>query len=361
MLSLDLIKALAAQLVFWHHAILYGPVADSAWRAWPGLTDWLLDDAKMAVQVFLVVAGFLAIQSLDKRFPPAAHPRVAEMFTLAWQRYRRLAPAYLLTCAVVLVTGIFVREVLRQPTADEVSAGQVVANVLMLQDIIGFDGLSAGLWYVAIDLQLYVLLLSLYFLARSLCRGHAEGRAVFLALVLVMSALSLLVFNRDADLEAWAVYFFFTYGCGVLAYCVSRSGRSGLRALAVVCVGATVAWALQDEWRPRVVVSMVTFMVLCEIGSIEPVLRRLCGGVWAALAQWLAQSSYHFFLIHYTVLLLGFGIVSAGWPGSPGANTLGFGLAWLGSMALAGGMLHVIEPWLTRPLQRRGPGRSEFR
>ncbi|HWU85444.1 MAG TPA: hypothetical protein VN028_08910, partial [Rhodocyclaceae bacterium] len=50
----DLLKAVAAQLIVFHHLSAYGPVAAVLGRTFPTLSHWLYDYARMAVQVFVV-------------------------------------------------------------------------------------------------------------------------------------------------------------------------------------------------------------------------------------------------------------------------------------------------------------------
>ena len=47
-----------------HHLAFYGPMSDHAAPLMPGLIHWLADPARMVVQVFLVVGGYLAALSL---------------------------------------------------------------------------------------------------------------------------------------------------------------------------------------------------------------------------------------------------------------------------------------------------------
>jgi hypothetical protein len=54
---------------------------------------------------------------------------------------------------------------------------QIIAHIFLLQDILGFDALSAGIWYVAIDFQLFVLLLGILWMARTITGGAEWRRA----------------------------------------------------------------------------------------------------------------------------------------------------------------------------------------
>ena len=61
---INLMKAGAAQLIVLHHLAFYGPMSDHVRPMWPSLIEWLSDTARIAVQVFLVIGGFLAAKSL---------------------------------------------------------------------------------------------------------------------------------------------------------------------------------------------------------------------------------------------------------------------------------------------------------
>ena len=68
--AIDWLRAVAANLLVWHHLCFYGPLADVAYPLAPVLLDWLADPARYVVQVFLVVGGFGTAQHLA-RLPAA--------------------------------------------------------------------------------------------------------------------------------------------------------------------------------------------------------------------------------------------------------------------------------------------------
>ena len=49
---IDFLRALASQLIVWHHLAFYGPLSDIAYPLAPLAIDVLYDYARMAVQVF---------------------------------------------------------------------------------------------------------------------------------------------------------------------------------------------------------------------------------------------------------------------------------------------------------------------
>jgi peptidoglycan/LPS O-acetylase OafA/YrhL len=322
----DTLKAFASQLIVWHHLAFYGPMSDVARPHAPGLLGWLADDARIAVQVFLVVAGFLAARSLLER------SRI-DLPRLVWQRYLRLVRPY----AVALVVAVLAAWAARQLVPDHPdapaapTAGQLLAHLFMLQDIAGIDALSAGVWYVAIDLQLYALLAGLLWLSQ-----RAAGLA--LPVVAAVMLLSLLWLNRQPELDVWAPYFFGAYGLGVLAYWMSqRPRRLGWAAL----LAGVVLLALAFEWRSRILVAGVTAVALVLAAD----LRHPGGAVAAALAR----ISYPVFLIHYPVCLVMGAAVLRFWPDSVAVNVLGMVAAWL--LSLAAGAL--LQRWLEPPVQAR--------
>jgi peptidoglycan/LPS O-acetylase OafA/YrhL len=115
------------------------------------LIDWLARDARIAVQVLLVIGDSLAAKSLTLHgLSGPANP-----MTTVLRRYTKLAPpffvAILLAVAAPWLAG-------RWMTHDTISippsARQLFAHAFLLHDVFDYDALSAGAWYVAIDLQL---------------------------------------------------------------------------------------------------------------------------------------------------------------------------------------------------------------
>ena len=74
---IDAFKALASQLIVLHHLAAYGPLSVAARQIAPATVDWLYDYARMAVQIFLVIGGFLG------RWVRKVTPRAALLGTLA--------------------------------------------------------------------------------------------------------------------------------------------------------------------------------------------------------------------------------------------------------------------------------------
>ena len=161
---IDALKAVASQLIVLHHLAFYGPMSDLAQQIAPALMHWLSQDARMAVQVFLVVGGFLAARSLA---PGGVLVSSASPWALLRSRYLKLVPPY----AVALVLGMACAALARawmthNATPAAPGGWQFVVHLLLLHDILAVEALSAGVWYVAIDFQLFALLVGVLWLAR---------------------------------------------------------------------------------------------------------------------------------------------------------------------------------------------------
>ena len=287
---IDLLKIVAAQCIVLHHFALYGPLSESLGLAAPELSKWLYDYARMAVQVFLVVAGYLAARSLGQT-PLPAHGLLRSI----WQRYERLVTPFLLAlCITVLVSAIARPHLDGDLVPDAPSLAQWLAHASLLHSVLGVESISAGVWYVAIDFQLYAALALLMWLA--------HGRHwLRVALVASMAIASLAWFNLDAGFDTWALYFFGAYGLGALSWWAGLRTRYSGFALALYCLTLLAGLSsLALDFRERIALAMGVSSVLLAFGTAQLQMpRRLQGWV-----RQLGNSSYALFLVHFSVLLL---------------------------------------------------------
>jgi peptidoglycan/LPS O-acetylase OafA/YrhL len=205
---INLLKAGAAQLIVLHHLAFYGPMADQARPLMPALIDWLDEYGRIAVQVFLVVGGFLAAKSLS----PQAHPGIANPVGTIWRRYIKLAPPFMMAMLLAIVASALAGLWM---THESISApptlSQLSAHLLLMHDVLGYEALSAGAWYVAIDFQLYALVTLLLWSVGRFSKLRSRTWLMPVAIALCVS-ISLFYFNRDAGWDVWAPYFFGSYG-----------------------------------------------------------------------------------------------------------------------------------------------------
>jgi peptidoglycan/LPS O-acetylase OafA/YrhL len=358
--GVDALKGLACVMIVWHHLVFYGPMWDVVQPWLPGLTSWLFDYGRMAVQVFLVLGGFLAASALA----PQGRATFSRPGRLIFRRYLRLARPYLVALAVTVLVAALVRPWFHHPSVPAApTLWQLLTHVFMLQDVLGQEALSAGIWYVAVDLQLFALSVLLFSAARQVQQRWTGAPALLaflgVGLVVVLAVSSLFVFNRLEGLDATWLYFFGYYALGMLAFWASTAATaktgSGRRWLLAIAVLGGAALAL--DFRGRLVVALVTAFVLVALQQRVWTTRAM---TWLPRRQLalLGKMSYSIFLIHFSVCLLVNALVSHFWPTQLLANALGllaaFSLSLLAGAALYGGVesRRVLSPG---GLQRSDP------
>ncbi len=346
----DVFKTVGCLAIILHHLAFYGPMADVVRDAWPSVAAWAVDalntHGRAAVYGFLVVGGFLAARSLAPD-PASCSPTrfPSGIFRTILLRYARVAPAaWVAIVAAILAAAVARSWFIHEATPEPASVAQIIAHLFLLQDILGIDGLSAGLWYVAVDFQLYVLFVLLVN-ALGGRRAGVDLRAVILLLALLGWAL----LARFSALDAFGVYFVGAYLLGVLAAWVPSGAAGGLAAARqhmigwlVLLVPCAVALLSVPRFRTALAVLLAILLVLRPAASI---LRHRLWRVGSDL-------SYAAFVIHYPVCLTVNAAVSR-WAGAnPWINLAGLISAVLLSYAAAL-MLDRAVAWLALPARLR--------
>jgi peptidoglycan/LPS O-acetylase OafA/YrhL len=219
--------------------------------------------------------------------------------------------------------------------------GQFLAHLFFLQGILGLDSISAGVWYVAIDWQLYAIL--------AIMLGMFPGYRSAVWMLLVLCVASLLYFNRHGDYENYFIYFMGAYGLGVLAQLCKNFPDKAVNRFAQIFISiiglVIVVSSFHEFWLRNILAYMVAIALIFW-------------GDWAYKDQkqahkrpqhqskthklvnvilWGSRRSYCAFLIHFSFILL--------------ANTLY--IAWGmdqrhdGVMALALMMIAIAASWAT--------------
>lgn len=333
----DALKAVGAQLIVLHHLSFYGPMSDTVYQVWPAVIGWLSQDARIAVQMFLVVGGFLAARKLAPQAQLLTHRPWREVRS----RYRRVTLPYLAALLIgVVCTEIARRWMVHDSLPDRVEFWQFVAHALLLHSVLDVDSLSAGVWYVAIDFQLYALLVALLWLGR-----RAGARPVHVVTLVFLGVLaSLYVFNRDPDWDDWALYFFGAYGMGALAYWFSLPRRRARRVLALGVLVLGAGLALYLDFRARIAVALAVALLLAW-GSVRGFLYH-----WPrsrVLAR-MSDISYAVFLLNFPVALVFNAVFSRFMPHTLWWQAAGMVLAWWACNAAGAAFHDRVELRLTR-------------
>lgn len=333
--TIDLLKALASQIIVLHHLLLYTPMSPMLQAEWPTLLGLVADEGRYVVQLFLVIGGFLAAQSMFGLLEKNKNIAVWPLFK---KRFMRLAkPFWVALFAAVLLGWLGSQIAMHDEISGLPGLGQVLAHALLLHDIVEVEALSAGVWYVAIDLQLYTLLLAGSWLGQKLGTfERIEAGQVLLLLAVSMTLASLWLWNRNAEHEEWAWYFFGAYGMGVLAW-HAHDKRWKLAASALIT--GMLAIALWIDWRERLLLTGIAAVLLMNSAHIEQFVSKLV----IRPVRWLGDVSYSVFLIHYGVAVFASSVVIALGLSSFAEMLTAFLLTWATSV-LAGWLLfHGVE------------------
>lgn len=319
----DLFKAIAAQLIVLHHLAFYGPVSVALAVASPLMADWLFEYARMAVQAFIVMGGYLAARSLNNADRGTLLPSI-------FKRYFRLALPFIAALALTSLVAALIRPGFDDEMMPAVpSFMQALSHILLLHGVLDYESLSAGAWYVAIDFQLYVLFALLLWGSRNAPRWH-------LLVVVALTVASLFHFNRHSELDNWALYFFGAYGMGVLAFHIGQRARPLPWLGALAAVGTT---ALCVDFRGRILVALCVAVALVLLrNAAMPRDSKL-----ARRVAYFGLNSYSLFLVHFSLCLLGNALFTyMGWR-SPAEGVAMLLLIWLASNLLADVFYKQVE------------------
>lgn len=349
-LLIDGLKALAAQTIVIHHLVSYGPMSAAAGQAAPDLVAWFITYGRWAVQVFLVIAGFLTARAFCEREGALSRP-----WSLVAKRYIRLVWPF----GVAVTLAVFAAALARFWTDDEILPAapgwiQFLSHWLLIHGVTGQDSLSTGVWYVAIDFQLFALTILLLWTARALrWRGWAP------LLIGMLTVVSLIWIRTWQDWDNWAPYFYNAYGVGLLI------GWLGLRESAqldwvrwvLIAVLGVLGWQLVTIPNGRLALILLTGFLLWL--SAHPVGRATAAlPIWEGrigdVIHYLGSTSYALFLLHFPVSML----VNAAqdrfdWT-SPGEGLIAMGVAWLLSMLVADVFYRTVERQGVRLSRRIG-------
>lgn len=361
---IDGLKALASLLIVAHHLAFYGPMAHTAGRLAPEFFEFLARDARMVVQIFLVIGGFMAARTLA----PKGRLLTEQPWATLGQRAARLVVPYWFALGLTIIASHLASLFMDHPSiSPPPGLLDLALNLLLLSQIAGRESLSAGAWYVAIDLQLFALTLAILGLAQGARHIGWTPRAqrwLGLGLLSTLTVAALFVFNLDAELDAWALYFMGAYGLGMAAWWFSQPGQSRSWFVATLLVASlALSWA----WRDRLVVALLTAAALfvwrrhsdraaARVGARPPPVSA--SGPIARLIATLGTRSYALFLVHFPVCLVVNSLFTVFAPPSPVAQLVGVVTALAASLVAA----RFFYDWVEAPvlaltkLKRSAPG-----
>jgi len=343
---LDLLKATGCLVIVMHHLSVYSPMFDRVMLLAPLQLAALYNHGQLAVQVFLVVGGYLTANQFLRPLPAYLQvlPAHFSVLKLLWKRFLRLEIPLMAALTLTLCATAMVRPWFPHTSLSAVpTLWSLAAHLLMLQDLLGVQALSAGIWYVAIDFQLYAMVLLTVWVAAKLhsWQPRLKLQGLMVLLWLILTALSLDWWNRQSNMDVQGLYFFGSYGLGMLAYRV-RLSRLSARGWCVIFMLGLIALWLEPRLRMGLAWGMALMLAIWperDQAKVDPPWLFFGRNVFSSIAR----RSYSLFLSHFAISLVVSAVwFNAGWQG-PWVNLLGMLLSFALSLVAGSLMYRWVE------------------
>ena len=308
----NLFRAIAAFWVLSEHCMV--------WGGWYGIP---IPPAKIAVDLFMIISGFLMAANAEARntFEPLSTARNRTRFWL--RRYFRIAPAYYLSLALAVLIGSFFlggyQELQKlnpaqwpagsvyDPARFEYSPRNILLHVSFLFGLHPTHSFSTFLpdWSLSLEMQFYAAFPFLYLAMRRFgCVKSALviGLPVF-ALGLVISSR---VFYYEPSLLLFKLNFFLA---GMVLHRALTGNERGMRRFALAAA-ALLLVSLDRRYGSYGVVPPLLLLGMLALGRWEETGRTPAWISWvinSRLVRFASDTSYGVYLFH------GFLISSTGW------------------------------------------------
>ncbi len=288
---LDAVKGIAACVIVGHHLSEFSPSAHLAHQFAPSLMYAIYNYGLFAVHIFFVFGGFaLAIATSEK---PISWRQACSSFVV---RYMRLVVPYLVMLLLLItVSWSRITSGMNPPLIDSFSWWQFLAHVFFLQDVFGFGNLSAGTWYLCIDIQyvgLYLLMQAVLHSVGKIVKKDLSNPIMMATFLVPLGMISIWYWSRN---QANDTFVFFFLGPIVLGTLVAWQWKRMIPSWVLLFYTVGMVSSLAIEFRPRLLVALGAALILYVVvrnGRDPQVPRSLL---------WLGRISYCLFLIHYLV------------------------------------------------------------
>lgn len=305
---IDALRGIAAFGVACYHIYRYGPLPEIAEPVVPSFLGACFDRGWTGVQMFFVISGFVIAYTLRDALVTPGY-----LANYAFRRSLRLDPPYWATIAFVLLVHAVMSlhlgfvSPLDVPSAMEtpVTAKLLAAHVLYLQNILGYDNLSAGFWTLCIEIQFYLLYVVGYgiaqkFPSRTKQREADAGPVPLLILFAPVAVASLFLWNLDSSNDMWIIHFFCMFFLGMTAWWALDGRVPGWVFWAYAAtIAGRLAWDVRGgrNFSVDLSVALVAGIAIYLVGRAG----KLATTLNFRPLQYLGRVSYSLYLIHFPV------------------------------------------------------------
>ncbi|HEV8298915.1 MAG TPA: acyltransferase [Acidimicrobiales bacterium] len=283
---LDALRGLAAFFVVVNHLgeriELFRP--DLPAIAW----TWLTDYTSLGVLVFFGISGFVIAHSLRNVVVDSA-----SFGNFMTRRVVRLTPPYYAALALALVVNAGSAYIKNEDWAFP-SAGRMIAHLLYLPDLLNMEMINGVHWTLYVEVQFYLSLCALVWVAQRLRTRSASLSVGFMALC-GTAALTWPLFALRHGREHYFLPYWYSFLLGVFLYWHYR--HTAPRWLTWSYLGLLgMAWALHQD--SLVGASFLTGVFIVLASEKDRMQRWLRQRPW----QFLGKISYSLYLTHSPIV-----------------------------------------------------------
>lgn len=289
----DALRGIAAVAVLFHHAVTSTVMAGPLEHVLPRFALWTGENAKLGVQIFFVISGFVITLSLR-----ATQMRSGEIANFAIRRQLRLDPPYFTVLAFCLMQWAIERSVPSLVTPPVPRLQEIVANVLYLQNVLGVPSIVPVAWTLCIEIQFYVAFVVLLWVCSLGTPPRTPRATIATAAVTITGLIS--VFLRGTQLAPWFIFHWHHFAAGALCLWSLRTrDRAPTVGLAMLLAGTTVAGFVIPNRVGDSMAGIVTTLAIFAVGRAG----RLTDMLGHSVFQYLGRVSYSLYLVHFAILL----------------------------------------------------------
>lgn len=282
---LDFFKAIATQFIVLHHLSSYGIFSQLLESSFLTIKYFFFDYGRLFVQVFLVLGGFLAGVKLTK-----TNNVLIEII----KRYLRLAVPMMLAISLMITVSTSIKFNLDNLTdwnwlTNLHSFLQIFSHIILAQDLLHQESLSTGVWYVAIDFQLFIMVMCLCLIYK------ISSRDILIKTIYALIITSL--FFTPSQYDNIAIYFFYSYGLGLLIYCIKHAKNVIYHFLFITLLFSI---ALFIDFKIRVLLAYLCASILLLVIKMHYDHKFFSN----KLFTFLSKNSYSTFLTHFSIVMI---------------------------------------------------------
>lgn len=287
----DGLRGLAAVWVMVFHLHDRGAIGEAFVSWWPWVLRWLAGIGYMGVDIFFVISGFVMAYALrdDRVSAPFAGRFVV-------RRSLRLDPPYWAVIGILLLEGIGWRLWSGPEHGGLPSLGRLLAHLVYMQTVLGYDQMLAVFWTLCREFQFYLVFVGILWVARSphLAGEDGQGRRLLVsfggATVLALGW-AVGVFEENV----WQGLFFpqwYMFLMGAWTWWVSARRAPGWVLGGVWAAVAVGVWVGDGSHAALALMTSVGLWLAVR----EP--KRMGAWLGRQVWQYLGKISYSLYLIH---------------------------------------------------------------